>query len=77
MGGDPIVGMRMVEVLKLFETDPETDACVIFGEPGGTHESEVAEAMRAGEIRKPVVALIAGEFQERYPAGSASATSPR
>lgn len=69
MGGDPIVGMRMVEVLKLFEADPETDACVIFGEPGGTHELEVAEALRAGEIRKPVVALIAGQFQERYPAG--------
>jgi succinyl-CoA synthetase alpha subunit len=69
MGGDPIVGMRMVEVLKLFEADAETDACVIFGEPGGTHEIEVADALRAGEIRKPVVALIAGEFQERYPAG--------
>jgi succinyl-CoA synthetase alpha subunit len=69
MGGDPIVGMRMVEVLKLFEADAETDACVIFGEPGGTHELELAEAMRAGQIRKPVVALIAGEFQERYPAG--------
>jgi succinyl-CoA synthetase alpha subunit len=69
MGGDPIVGMRMVEVLKLFEADMETDACVIFGEPGGTHELEVAEALRAGEIRKPVVALVAGEFQERYPAG--------
>jgi len=69
MGGDPIVGMRMVEVLRLFEADGETGACVIFGEPGGTHELEVAEALRAGEIRKPVVALIAGEFQERYPAG--------
>lgn len=69
MGGDPIVGMRMVELLKLFEADPETDACVIFGEPGGTHEIEVAESLRAGEIRKPVVALIAGQFQELYPAG--------
>ena len=70
MGGDPIVGMRMVEVLKLFEADPETDACVIFGEPGGTHEIEVAEALRSGELRKPVAALIAGQFQERYPSGA-------
>jgi succinyl-CoA synthetase alpha subunit len=69
MGGDPIVGLRMVEVLRLFEVDPETDACVIFGEPGTTHEIEVADAMRAGQIKKPLVALIAGEFQERYPAG--------
>ncbi len=69
MGGDPIVGMRMLEVLRLFEADPETDACVIFGEPGGSHEIEVAEALRAGELRKPVVALIAGQFQENYPPG--------
>lgn len=69
MGGDPIVGMRMVEVLRLFEADPDTDACVIFGEPGSAHEAEVAAALRAGDIRKPLVALIAGEFQERYPAG--------
>lgn len=70
MGGDPIVGMRMVEVLELFEADPETAACVIFGEPGGTHELEVAEALRSGRLRKPVVALIAGSFQESYPAGA-------
>lgn len=69
MGGDPIVGMRMVEVLGLFEEDPDTDACVIFGEPGGTHETEVADAIRGGLLRKPVVALIAGQFQERYPQG--------
>lgn len=69
MGGDPIVGMRMVEVLRLFEADDETDACVIFGEPGGTHEIEVAEAVQRGALKKPVVALIAGEFQERYPPG--------
>ena len=69
IGGDPIVGMRMVEVLRLFEGDPETDACVIFGEPGSTHEIEVAEAMRAGHLKKPLIALVAGEFQERYPAG--------
>ncbi len=69
MGGDPIVGMRMAEVLGMFEADPETDACVVFGEPGGTHEVEVAEALRDGRLRKPVVALVAGQFQERYPAG--------
>lgn len=69
MGGDPIVGMRMVEVLRLFEDDPDTDACVIFGEPGSTHEVEVANALSLGQIKKPLIALIAGEFQERYPKG--------
>jgi succinyl-CoA synthetase alpha subunit len=70
MGGDPLVGMRVVEVLRLFEADPETDACVIYGEPGGTHELEVAQALRAGELRKPVVALVVGSFQENYPQGA-------
>lgn len=69
MGGDPIVGMRMVELLELFEADPETDACVIFGEPGGSHELEVANRIRERKLKKPVVALIAGQFQENYPAG--------
>jgi succinyl-CoA synthetase alpha subunit len=70
MGGDPLVGMRLVELLRLFEADPDTDACVIYGEPGGTHESEVADAVRSGEIRKPVVALVVGMFQENYPEGA-------
>jgi succinyl-CoA synthetase alpha subunit len=70
MGGDPIVGMRVVEVLKMFDADPDTDACVIYGEPGGTHETEVAQAVRAGEIRKPVIALVVGAFQESYPQGA-------
>ena len=69
MGGDPIVGMRMVELLELFEADPETDACVIFGEPGGAHEIEVANGIKEGKVKKRVVALIAGQFQENYPAG--------
>jgi succinyl-CoA synthetase alpha subunit len=69
MGGDPIVGMRMVEVLELFEADAETDACVIFGEPGGTHELEVANRIKERKLKKRVVALIAGQFQENYPAG--------
>lgn len=69
LGGDAIVGMRMAEVLGLFESDPATDACVIFGEPGGAHEAEVALAVKAGALRKPIIALIAGVFQERYPQG--------
>jgi succinyl-CoA synthetase alpha subunit len=70
IGGDPLIGMRMLEVLRLFEADPETDAMVIYGEPGGTHENEVAAAIKAGEITKPVVGLLAGYFQERYPTGA-------
>lgn len=70
MGGDSITGMRMVEIVELFERDAETDAVVVFGEPGTTHEHEVAEAVAQGRVGKPVVALLAGEFQERYPLGA-------
>jgi succinyl-CoA synthetase alpha subunit len=69
MGGDPITGMMMADYLRLFEADPKTDAIVIFGEPGSAHEQGVAKAVKAGEIRKPVFAIIAGVFQENYPKG--------
>ncbi len=69
MGGDLVTGMSMAEYLMLFEADADTDAMVIFGEPGTRNEQEVAELVLAGSIRKPVVALISGIFQEAYPAG--------
>ena len=69
MGGDPITGLMMVDYLRLFEADPKTDVMVIFGEPGSAHEQGVAKAVQAGEIRKPVFAIVAGVFQENYPKG--------
>lgn len=69
MGGDLVTGMSMAEYVTLFENDPDTDAVVIFGEPGTRNEQEVADLLRAGKVRKPLVALIAGAFQERYPKG--------
>jgi succinyl-CoA synthetase alpha subunit len=69
MGGDSMTGMRMVEFGRLFEQDPETDAIVVFGEPGTSNEQELAAAIASHEITKPVVALIAGVFQENYPPG--------
>ncbi|MCC6533030.1 MAG: CoA-binding protein [Burkholderiales bacterium] len=69
MGGDIVTGMAMADYLDLFERDPQTDAVVIFGEPGTPNEREVAERVRAGALKKPVLALLAGEFQERYPRG--------
>lgn len=69
MGGDLVTGMSMAEYLTLFEQDPDTDATVIFGEPGTRNEEEVAQWVQTGRLGKPVVALIAGAFQELYPAG--------
>ena len=69
MGGDALTGLRMADYVRLFEADPQTDAVVLFGEPGTDNEQEVAALLRAGGVTRPVVALIAGEFQERYPPG--------
>ncbi len=60
IGGDPIVGLKFVELLELFREDPETEAVILIGEIGGTAEEEAA-AYVAGEFPKPVVGFIAGQ----------------
>ena len=69
MGGDRLTGLDMSDYAQLFEHDPETDAIVVFGEPGTRNERVLATAMRTHRVTKPVVALIAGVFQEAYPRG--------
>lgn len=59
IGGDMIIGMKFIECLSLFEKDPETEAVVLIGEIGGTDEEEAAVFIRK-EMKKPVVAFIAG-----------------
>lgn len=70
MGGEVVTGRSMADFARWFEADDATDAIVVFGEPGSNHESDLAAAMRAGEVTKPVVALVVGEFQDAYPAGA-------
>jgi len=60
IGGDPIVGMTHVDVLKLFNEDPKTRAVIMIGEIGGTAEEEAAEYIKQ-HFKKPVVAFIAGQ----------------
>ncbi len=69
MGGDLVTGIGMAEYVTMFEDDAETQAVVLFGEPGTRNEHEVADLVRSGQVTKPVIALIAGAFQERYPPG--------
>jgi succinyl-CoA synthetase alpha subunit len=59
IGGDPIVGSDFIDVLTLFEADPETELIVIVGEIGGDAEERAAEFI-AESVSKPVVAYIAG-----------------
>ena len=59
IGGDPIPGSQFVDILELFEGDPDTEAIVMVGEIGGTAEEDAA-AFIAEHVSKPVVAYIAG-----------------
>jgi succinyl-CoA synthetase alpha subunit len=60
IGGDPIIGTTFVDVLEMFENDPETQQVVMIGEIGGTDEEKAAEFI-ASQMTKPVTAFIAGQ----------------
>lgn len=59
IGGDPLIGMSFVEVLALFEADPQTELIIMVGEIGGRMEEEAAHYIQSS-VSKPVVAFIAG-----------------
>jgi succinyl-CoA synthetase alpha subunit len=59
IGGDPIKGINYIELLTLFNNDPETDGIIVIGEIGGSDESEAAAFVKRS-IKKPVAAFIAG-----------------
>jgi succinyl-CoA synthetase alpha subunit len=59
IGGDPVNGLKHIDVLKLFNDDPNTDAVVMIGEIGGSDEEEAALWAKAN-MKKPIVGFIAG-----------------
>jgi succinyl-CoA synthetase alpha subunit len=59
IGGDPVNGMKHVDVMKLFNEDPATDAVIMIGEIGGSDEEDAARWVKAN-MKKPVVGFIAG-----------------
>ena len=60
IGGDPIVGLDFVDVLRWFQEDDETEAVALIGEIGGDAEEKAAEFISEGEFTKPVAAYVAG-----------------
>jgi succinyl-CoA synthetase alpha subunit len=60
IGGDPIIGTTMLDLLKMFEADPETEAIIMIGEIGGSMEIEAAQYAKE-HVTKPVIGFIAGQ----------------
>lgn len=60
IGGDPIIGTKHIDAVKLLNDDPNTEAIVLIGEIGGTAEEEAAAWIK-DHVKKPVVAFIAGQ----------------
>jgi len=60
IGGDPIIGTKHIDAIKMLNDDPDTEAIVMIGEIGGTNEEIAAEYIKA-HVKKPVVGFIAGQ----------------
>jgi len=67
IGGDAIIGSTYAELMPLFEADEQTEAIVIYTEPGGRMVAELAEWVREHASRLPMVAFMAGRFMDEMP----------
>lgn len=65
IGGDPLIGSTFLDLLPLFEADPHTRALVLFCEPGGTMEEQLARRLGEYGSRLPIIAFVAGRFADR------------
>jgi succinyl-CoA synthetase alpha subunit len=64
IGGDAIIGSTYAELMPLFEADDQTEAIVIYTEPGGRMEAQLVEWREANDSRLPIVAFMAGRFMD-------------
>ena len=67
IGGDAIIGSTYTELMPLFEADEQTQAIVIYTEPGGRMEAELARWVTENNSRLPIVAFMAGKFMDEMP----------
>jgi len=67
IGGDAIIGSTYAELMPLFEADEQTQAIVIYTEPGGRMEAQLSEWVLANDSRLPIVAFMAGRFMDEMP----------
>ena len=67
IGGDAIIGSTYAELMPIFEADEQTEAIVIYTEPGGRMEAELAAWVTENDSRLPIVAFMAGRFMDDMP----------
>ncbi|MFW6147845.1 MAG: succinate--CoA ligase subunit alpha [Thermodesulfobacteriota bacterium] len=67
IGGDPVVGSNFLDLIPLFERDPDTKAVVLFCEPGGVIEEKLSEVVLSEQIKTPLIAFVAGRFVDSMP----------
>jgi succinyl-CoA synthetase alpha subunit len=67
IGGDAIIGSTYAELMPLFEEDEQTEAIVIYTEPGGRMEAELARYVTETDSQVPIVAFMAGRFMDEMP----------
>jgi succinyl-CoA synthetase alpha subunit len=67
IGGDAIIGSTYAELMPLFAADGQTEAIVIYTEPGGRMEAQLAEWVKANDSKLPIVAFMAGRFMDEMP----------
>src|ERR1700745_2808330 len=69
IGGDAIIGSSYAELMPLFEADEQTQGIVIYTEPGGRMEAELALWVTDNDSRLPIVSFMAGRFMDEMPGG--------
>ncbi len=69
IGGDFIKGGTFLDFVPMFFADPQTEAIVIFGEPGGGDEEALAAYVRQNGLQKPIIAFVSGRFVDHMPQG--------
>jgi succinyl-CoA synthetase alpha subunit len=67
IGGDAMIGSSFADLLPLLEADQQTEAVVLLGEPGTSHEEDAADVVRSGGFTKPLIAMVVGQFVDRMP----------
>jgi len=67
IGGDPVVGSNFLDLVPLFDRDPDTKAIVLFCEPGGIIEERLSDLVLSEQIKTPIVTFIAGRFVDKMP----------